>query len=151
MKLVLQHIGKGWRDKDDVLIHAMFQTLLNFFEEEHPEEVVEWYGEYGPKYEDDYVMDIFKELRCWFLNVYLSYYNEVPQSAIYDTIPIPNIRSEPIPGTKLCHSWFEYDNDEDREAADNGHAELSALDVEMRGQITEKAKLLVEVRGWMCV
>jgi len=35
-------LGKGWHDKDEVLLHAAFQLLVDFIEQEKPDKIVDW-------------------------------------------------------------------------------------------------------------
>jgi hypothetical protein len=41
-RLKIATLGKGWHDKDEVLLHAAFQLLTDFVEQEHPEKIVDW-------------------------------------------------------------------------------------------------------------
>ncbi len=38
----INSLAPGWTDMDEVLIHAMFQILCNFIEEEKPATVIDW-------------------------------------------------------------------------------------------------------------
>ena len=40
--LKITTLDKGWHDKDEVLLHAAFQLLADFVEEERPEKIVDW-------------------------------------------------------------------------------------------------------------
>jgi len=40
--LKIQTLEKGWCDRDAILLHAAFQTLVDFMEQEHPEKTVNW-------------------------------------------------------------------------------------------------------------
>jgi hypothetical protein len=40
--LTIQTLARGWHDKDEVLLHAAFQVLVNFVETERPDKVVDW-------------------------------------------------------------------------------------------------------------
>lgn len=43
MKLLkIQTLDKGWCGKDEVLLHAAFQLLVDFVEQEHPDEIINW-------------------------------------------------------------------------------------------------------------
>lgn len=44
---------------------AVFELVCNFIDGEERDPIVEWYGEYGKKLDDKYVMDIGKEIRKW--------------------------------------------------------------------------------------
>ena len=41
-RLKIATLDKGWHDKDDLLLHAAFQLLADFVEQEHPEKIVDW-------------------------------------------------------------------------------------------------------------
>jgi hypothetical protein len=40
--LKIQTLEKGWHDRDNILLHAAFQTLVDFMEKEHPDKTVDW-------------------------------------------------------------------------------------------------------------
>jgi hypothetical protein len=40
--LKLEYLNPGYHDADEILIHAMFQSLCNFIEKEKPDEIVDW-------------------------------------------------------------------------------------------------------------
>jgi hypothetical protein len=40
--LKIQTLDKGWCDKDEVLLHAAFQLLADFVEQEYPDKVTDW-------------------------------------------------------------------------------------------------------------
>jgi hypothetical protein len=40
--LKINTLEKGWCDKDEMMLHAVFQLLVDFVEQEKPDEVVDW-------------------------------------------------------------------------------------------------------------
>jgi hypothetical protein len=40
--LKIETLSKEWRDRDEVLLHAAFQVLVDFVEKEHPERIIDW-------------------------------------------------------------------------------------------------------------
>jgi len=40
--LKINTLEKGWGDKDEVLLHAAFQLLKDFIEQEKPDKIVDW-------------------------------------------------------------------------------------------------------------
>jgi hypothetical protein len=40
--LKIHTLEKGWYDKDEVLLHAAFQLLIDFIEQEKPDKIVDW-------------------------------------------------------------------------------------------------------------
>lgn len=43
MKLLkIQTLDKGWHDRDEILLHASFQVLVDFVEQEKPDKIIDW-------------------------------------------------------------------------------------------------------------
>jgi len=40
--LKIHTLEKGWCDKDHVMLHAMFQLLVDFVEREKPDQIMDW-------------------------------------------------------------------------------------------------------------
>lgn len=40
--LKIHSLEKGWKDRDLVLLHAAFQILVDFIEQEEPENIIDW-------------------------------------------------------------------------------------------------------------
>ena len=40
--LKINTLKDRWHDKDEVLLHAAFQLLVDFMEQEHPEQITDW-------------------------------------------------------------------------------------------------------------
>ncbi len=40
--LKISTLDKGWYDKDELLLHAVFQILADFVEKERPEKIINW-------------------------------------------------------------------------------------------------------------
>lgn len=40
--LKIKTLEKGWHDKDEILLHAVFQVLTDFVEQERPEIIIDW-------------------------------------------------------------------------------------------------------------
>ena len=43
-RLKIQTLDSRWHDKDNVMLHAAFQCLVDFIEKEKPDEIVDWEG-----------------------------------------------------------------------------------------------------------
>ena len=41
-RLKITTLDKGWHDTDEVLLHAAFQLLADFVEQERPDKIVDW-------------------------------------------------------------------------------------------------------------
>jgi hypothetical protein len=42
MQLTIRTLRLGWHDKDEVMLHAAFQLLVDFVEQEHPDKHIDW-------------------------------------------------------------------------------------------------------------
>lgn len=42
MHLVIRTLKAGWHDKDEVMLHAAFQLLVDFVEREEPDKHIDW-------------------------------------------------------------------------------------------------------------
>jgi len=43
MKILKIHtLKKGWTDRDNIMLHANFQILVDFVEQEHPFKIIDW-------------------------------------------------------------------------------------------------------------
>ena len=40
--LKINTLKKGWHDKDEILLHAAFQVLIDFMEKEKPDEIIDY-------------------------------------------------------------------------------------------------------------
>ena len=40
--LKIHTLKKGWCDKDEILLHAAFQLLVDFVEQEKPGQIIDW-------------------------------------------------------------------------------------------------------------
>lgn len=40
--LKIQTLDKQWHDRDEILLHAAFQVLVDFIESEHPDRTIDW-------------------------------------------------------------------------------------------------------------
>src|SRR5574341_857611 len=42
IQLTIRTLRSGWYDKDEILLHAAFQLLVDFVEQEHPNKHIDW-------------------------------------------------------------------------------------------------------------
>ena len=40
--MTIRTLRPGWHDKDEVMLHAAFQLLVDFVEQEHPDKHIDW-------------------------------------------------------------------------------------------------------------
>ncbi len=91
--LKIQTLEKGWHDRDNILLHAAFQTLVDFMEQEHPDKIVNW------KWDETH-SKAWKELKS--LYKWWKETRPARKDPFEDkTLKAPKFKSEPIPGTDL--------------------------------------------------
>ena len=42
VRLTIRTLGSGWHDKDELILHAAFQLLADFMEQESPDKHIDW-------------------------------------------------------------------------------------------------------------
>ena len=42
MRLTIQTLDRGWHDRDEILLHAAFQILVDFMDQEKPGKDIDW-------------------------------------------------------------------------------------------------------------
>jgi len=58
--LKLRYIKPGWCDKDEILIHAMFEVLCRFIEDEKPDEIVDWNSDEEHKFARKEMQELYE-------------------------------------------------------------------------------------------
>ena len=98
--LKINTLEKGWCDKDYVMLHAVFQLLVDFVEQEKPDQIVDWNFDLEHKH-------VWKEIR--------SLYNWWTQTRPSRKSPLdekglkrPPMKLKKIQGTENCH-LVDYD------------------------------------------
>ena len=92
--LKIHTLEKGWYDKDEVLLHAAFQLLIDFIEQENPNKIVDWNV-------DELHRKAWKEIK----SLYNWWTKERParKSPLDDNrLKHPTLKFEKIPGSDLC-------------------------------------------------
>jgi len=92
--LKIHTLEKGWYDKDEVLLHAAFQLVIDFIEQEKPDEIVNWNV-------DELHRKAWKEIK----SLYNWWKKERParKSPLDDNrLKHPPSKLEKIPGSDLC-------------------------------------------------
>ena len=91
--LKIQTLEKGWHDKDEILLHAAFQTLVDYMENEHPDKTVDWsWNEIHSKAWKE-IISLYK----WWTETRPARVDPLDDKKL----KIPPLKVEPIPGTKL--------------------------------------------------
>lgn len=92
--LKIDTLDKGWHDRDEILLHASFQVLVDFVEKEEPDKIVDWNA-------DELHRDAWKEIKslyAWWKKVRLARRNPLDDKSI----TIPPFETRHIPGSKYC-------------------------------------------------
>jgi len=58
--LKIQTLEKGWHDKDEILLHAAFQLLVDFVEKEDPGRIVNWNSDESHKHAWKEIRELYK-------------------------------------------------------------------------------------------
>jgi len=94
MKILKLHtLETGWHDKDEILLHAAFQLLVDFIEQEHPERIIDWNA-------DEWHKRAWREIK----SLYKWWTEKRParQSPLDDPKLVrPPLKFKKIPGTDL--------------------------------------------------
>jgi hypothetical protein len=91
--LKIHTLGKGWYDRDELLLHAAFQLLTDFIEQEKPDKIVDWNA-------DELHRKALKEIK----SLYNWWKKERParKSPLDDNrLKHPPLKFEKIPGSDL--------------------------------------------------
>ena len=91
--LKIETLEKGWHDKDEILLHAAFQLLVDFVEREDPGNIVDWNSDESHKHR-------WKEIR----ELYEWWKRERPsrKSPLDDKrLKIPPMKFKKLPGSEL--------------------------------------------------
>lgn len=91
--LAIHTLGKGWRDRDEILLHAAFQILVDFVEKEEPGRIINWSH-------DETHRHVWKEVR----ELYRWWKEKRPtrKSLLDDEkLAIPPLRFKKIPGSEM--------------------------------------------------
>ena len=58
--LKIETLEKGWHDKDEILLHAAFQLLVDFVEKEQPDKIVDWNSNEAHKHAWKEIRELYK-------------------------------------------------------------------------------------------
>ncbi len=91
--LKIHSLEKGWHDKDEILLHAAFQLLVDFVDQEKPDKITDWNS-------DELHREAWQEIQ----SLYSWWKRERParKSLLDDKrIKIPPMEFEKIPESQL--------------------------------------------------
>jgi len=91
--LKIQTLEKGWYDRDEILLHASFQILVDYMEKEHPEKIIDWNA-------DETLAKTWKEIKSLF-----KWWKETRPARINPLddkkIKVPPLKFKKIPGSDM--------------------------------------------------
>lgn len=88
--LKIHTLEKGWQDRDAIMLHAVFQVLVDFVEQEKPSEIIDWNS-------DDAHREAWKELND--LYAWWKITRPARKSPLSDkSLKVPPMKFEAIPG-----------------------------------------------------
>jgi hypothetical protein len=137
--LKIQTLEKGWCDKDYLLLHAVFQILIDFIEQEKPDQIIDWNSD--PEHRQ-----AWREIRSlyrWWKEIRPARKSPLDQKMLKR----PPFRWKKIPGTEN-YQLVDYDKKKYSayEAARKKHWQLEKKGYE---EDQRKLHLLIEVRPFL--
>jgi len=91
--LKIHTLEKGWQDRDEIMLHAVFQVLVDFVEQEKPDEIVDWNADDTHKRAWREICELYK----WWKKR-----RPARKSPLDDKrLRVPPLKFEDIPGTDL--------------------------------------------------
>lgn len=101
MKILKIHtLEKGWCDKDHVMLHAAFQLLVDFVEQEKPDQILDWNS--APEHKQ-----VWKEIRVlykWWTQTRPARKSPLDKKGLRK----PPMRLKKLPGSD-CQQLVDYD------------------------------------------
>ena len=94
MKLLkITTLDKGWYDRDDILLHAAFQVLVDFVEREHPDRTTDWNADAVYKHVWKEIQSLYK----WWKETRPSRRSPLDNKKL----TVPPLKFKKIPGSDL--------------------------------------------------
>ncbi len=91
--LKIETLEKGWQDKDEILLHAAFQLLVDFVEREDPGKIVDWNSDEAHKHAWKEIRELYK----WWKEKRPSRKSPLDDKKL----KIPPMKFKKIPGSEL--------------------------------------------------
>ena len=153
--LKMQYLNPGWHDMDEVIVHAMFQTLCDFIEKEKPWETVNWRSDEHHSKAWDEMMYLYS----WWKYRCLKRDDENP--LFKDGVVSPEMKFTPTgekhfnPVTKKEEEFsrmdFVHKSKEDEEKWNKACKESSEWEDKCNKEDEEMMIRLIKVRGYMWI
>jgi len=149
------HLPHTWSDRRTLLLHASFEILVDFIDDECSPGHVLWYGEGAHMIEVDgkqkNVMDEMLELKHWWEKVYNEEYPTKDEELWgASELVSPKFKNVPCDDMPDCFELvIEYEDDAQRDAYKTLTNEIRDLEMHMDEQSEVMLKRLAAVRLWM--
>ena len=91
--LKIHTLDKGWCDKDEILLHATFQLLVDFVEQEIPDQIINWNSDVLHKEAWKEIKSLYK----WWKNIRTNRKSPLDDKKIKH----PPMKFEKVPGKNL--------------------------------------------------
>lgn len=137
--LKIKTLEKGWHDKDEVLLHAAFQLLTDFVEQEKPEETIDWNA-------DELHRNAWKEIRSLY-----KWWKDIRPARISplddEELASPPLEFKKIPGSEFCE-MVEPDKEEYAEYY-RALEEDGRLEAQWEEEDQRNLHRLIDIRGFL--
>jgi hypothetical protein len=139
LKLKINTLDGKWHDRDEILIHACFQCLVDFIEKEKPDTHINWDSDKEHKHAWKELTSLYK----WWKEI-----RPTRKDPIYDeNIKSPEWEFEAIPNS--TYSRLKPYNKKKYKAWDKACEESRRLDVEWNKEDTNNLIRLIKIRRYM--
>jgi hypothetical protein len=137
--LKIQSLENGWCDKDYVMLHAVFQILVDFVQQEKPDQTVDWNSDLEHKRAWKEIQSLYR----WWINTRPARKNPLDEKGLKK----PPMRWKKLPGTD--HSQLQ-DYDKKKYAAyDLALKKHCRLERKWNGEDQKKLHRLIEIRPFL--
>jgi len=137
--LKITSLDKGWRDKDYVMLHAAFQLLVDFVENEKPDERLDW----GVSLEFSHAWSEIRSLYKWWTQT-----RPARKDPLHDkSLRKPPMRWKKIQGSE-CRQLMHYDKTKYPEYK-KAQATHSRLEKKWEEEDQRNFHRLVDIRGFL--
>ena len=137
--LKIDSLDKGWSDKDNVMLHAAFQLLIDFVEKERPGERMDWSA--SPEFKHAW-KEILSLYRWW------TQTRPARKGPLHDkTLRKPPIRWKKVPRSN-CRQLIHYNKTKYPEYR-KAQAKQSRLEKEWEEEDQRNLHRLVDIRGFL--
>lgn len=133
-----RYLPHTWTDKDQILVHMVFEILSLYLEKEKPGEIIdwEWDEEHSKAWKE------INELYKWWHETY------IPWSETYmDKYEFPDWKFEKVEGSN--HFTSRYRSEEEKQRAREVSQQITDEEERMHNEITEKCKRIIELRSFL--